>query len=226
MISKALLPASLICLLCMSSIQAQDVALRGVVSDRETGRPLEQANVTLQSIPDADVSGTATDINGLYQFSGVQPGQYVFYVQYVGYEAHLDTLNITGPENMVINVALEQDVAEEEVTVTEARIDNVDPGQTRILGVDLRRVPSPGGSGDLAGFLQTQPGVVAAGDRGGQLFIRGGTPSQNLFLMDGSMVYQPFHIVGFFSVFPQEVISKVDLYAGGIIPATVAGLLR
>jgi len=218
MISRWLLLNCVIALLTTASIQAQDVTLRGVVTDRETGRPLEQANVTLQSIPGNDVSGTATDINGLYQFSSVQSGQYVFYVQYVGYEAHLDTLTISGPENRVINVAMRQGVAEEEVTVTEARIDNVDPGQTRILGVDLRRVPSPGGSGDLAGFLQTQPGVVAAGDRGGQLFIRGGTPSQNLFLMDGSLIYQPFHIVGFFSVFPQEVISKVDLYAGGYNP--------
>ena len=59
------------------------------------------------------------------------------------------------------------------------------------------------------------PGVVLMGDRGGQLFIRGGEPSQNLTLLDGMYVYQPFHILGFYSAFPSEIISQADVYAGG-----------
>ena len=53
------------------------------------------------------------------------------------------------------------------------------------------------------------PGVVGAGDRGGQLFIRGGTPSENLVLMDGMLVYQPFLVTGFFSVFPEDLVEGV-----------------
>ncbi|MCH8276777.1 MAG: Plug domain-containing protein, partial [Bacteroidetes bacterium] len=64
-------------------------------------------------------------------------------------------------------------------------------------------------------YLQTIPGVVSLGDRGGQLFIRGGTPSQNLVLLDGVLIYQPLHILGFFSAFPEDLISFVDVYAGG-----------
>ena len=65
------------------------------------------------------------------------------------------------------------------------------------------------------GYLQTTPGVVGTGDRGGQLFIRGGTPSENMALMDGMLIYQPFHITGFFSVFPEDLIEHhPDIMAG------------
>src|SRR5690606_24875027 len=77
---------------------------------------------------------------------------------------------------------------------------------------------TPDVEGDLATYLQTLPGVVTLGDRGGQLFVRGGTPSQNLVLIDGLLVYQPFHIIGFFSAFPQELVQSVDVYAGGFGP--------
>src|SRR5690606_5779228 len=71
------------------------------------------------------------------------------------------------------------------------------------------------GGGDLASYLQTLPGVTTTGDRGGQLFVRGGSSAANLALVDGIPIYQPFHIVGFFSVFPEELISSADFYAGG-----------
>jgi hypothetical protein len=76
-------------------------------------------------------------------------------------------------------------------------------------------VPVPGGSGDLASYLQTLPGVTTTGDRGGQVFVRGGTPSGNLVLVDGIPIYQPFHILGFYSVFPEALVKSADFYAGG-----------
>src|SRR5690625_7708443 len=59
------------------------------------------------------------------------------------------------------------------------------------------------------------PGVVSSGDRGGQLFIRGGTPAENMVLMDGVLIFQPFHILGYFSAFPESIVSGADVYAGG-----------
>lgn len=57
--------------------------------------------------------------------------------------------------------------------------------------------------------------MVTSGDRGGELFIRGGTPAQNLILVDNIPVIKPFHISNLFSAFPQETISSAELYAGG-----------
>jgi len=73
-------------------------------------------------------------------------------------------------------------------------------------------------------YLTTLPGVVTTGDRGGQLFIRGGEPSQNEVLLDGIPVFQPFHLLGFYSAFPNDIISRADVYAGAY-PARFGGRL-
>lgn len=202
------------------AVQAQDIVLRGVVSDQETGRPLEVANVILQTLASDEARGTITDSNGLYQFNRVEEGEYVFMVRYVGYKTYTDTLMLEGTrQNIVKRVILERsEETMEEVTVSGDREEDLAPGQIQIRGENFGRAPTPAGSADLATYLQMQPGVVATGDRGGQLFVRGGTPSENLVLMDGTMIFQPFHIVGFFSVFPEDVISTVDFYAGGFGP--------
>jgi len=103
-------------------------------------------------------------------------------------------------------------VVESERTSGAARIT---AGQQTIRPRDIERVPTPDLSGDLASFLTTLPGVVSVGDRGGQLFIRGGEPSQNLVQIDGVLLYQPFHILGFYSAFPSDLLSRTDIYAGG-----------
>ena len=80
---------------------------------------------------------------------------------------------------------------------------------------DVDLVPAPDVSGDLVSYLATMPGVISIGDRGGQVFIRGGEPSQNLALLDGMYVYQPFHILGFYSAFPSDILRNADIHAGG-----------
>ena len=59
------------------------------------------------------------------------------------------------------------------------------------------------------------PGVVFTGDQGGQLYIRGGSPIQNKVLLDGMVVYNPFHSIGLFSVFETDIIKTADVYTGG-----------
>jgi len=204
----------------ISCMQAQDIVIRGIVSDYQTGVVLDMANITLQPLSGNDGSGTTTNGNGLYQFNNVATGDYVFMVRYIGYDLHLDTLSIgRNSQNILNHVQMRRSSEElEEVTVSDAGGDDINPGQVTIRPETFGRAPTPAGSADLASFIQTQPGVVATGDRGGQLFVRGGTPSENMVLMDGTMIYQPFHIVGFFSVFPEDVVSKVDFYAGGFGP--------
>ncbi len=202
--------------ICLSEMQAQDIELYGVVSDRQTGNTLEMANVILYGVSRDDTTGTTTDGNGLYEFNQLQPGNYILTVRYVGFETYSDTLELDEHGQRILkNVRLFRSSESLDEIVISGVQEDVEVGQVSINPQDLRRVPTPAGSADLAGYLQAQPGVVATGDRGGQLFIRGGTPSENLVLVDGIQIYQPFHILGFFSAFSEEILSKVDLYAGG-----------
>lgn len=76
-------------------------------------------------------------------------------------------------------------------------------------------MPAIGGQPDFAQYLQVLPGVISTGDQGGQLYVRGGTPVQNMLLLDGVLIYNPFHSIGIFSVFDMDIMSSADVYTGG-----------
>ena len=86
---------------------------------------------------------------------------------------------------------------------------------TTITSKEMNRLPTIGAEPDLAQYLQVLPGVTFTGDQGGQLYIRGGSPVQNKVLLDGMIIYNPFHSIGLFSVFDTDVIRNTDVYTGG-----------
>src|SRR5690606_26749707 len=118
-----------------------------------------------------------SDMNGIYEFRSTPPGRYLLSVRYIGYENFTDTLDVRGDQSLITrNIRLNpasQNLSEVVVSGNQ-QIDLQRPGQVTIRSEDFRRTPTPAGSADLMGYLQTQPGVVVTGDRGGQLFIRGG----------------------------------------------------
>ena len=73
-------------------------------------------------------------------------------------------------------------------------------------------------------ILQVLPGVIFTGDQGGQLYIRGGSPIQNKVLLDGMIIYNPFHSIGLFSVSTQ-IFLNADIYTGGFGLSMVEGYL-
>ena len=199
-------------------VHAQNIVISGFVIDGSNGQPLADANVVVQDEA-LSVRGSVSNDVGFYQIIDVPPGRYVLQATFIGYQAYRDTLDLGSEAFVNLNLTLEPgDEVFDEILITSEReggAARIKAGMQKIRPRDLQRIPTPGPSGDLATYLQTLPGVVTLGDRGGQLFIRGGTPSQNLILVDGMLIYNPFHILGFFSAFPEDLISNVDVYAGG-----------
>ena len=198
---------------------AQDAQLRGFVTDEADGQPLPSANVALRPLADPDaLRGAATDLDGFYAVVGLEPGRYAVRVSLLGYQAYEDTLAL-GAETRQLDVALT--AGEETLGAATVQGDRasgsttVTAGVQRIRPADIRTVPAPDVTGDLVNYLVSLPGIVTSGDRGGQLFIRGGEPSQNLVLLDGMPVFQPFHVLGFYSAFPTDLLASADVYAGG-----------
>ncbi len=208
----------LVCLLTVESnvAHAQTAVLRGFVTNAASGEALQGVNVILRDSTGAG-PGTATDGDGFYAISRIAPGTYQVRATHVGFVAYTDTLHFEDGDVQALNFAMQP---------TETVLDDVlvesDGGTAVSLGEgvqtirpqDIARIPTPGVAGDLAGYLTTLPGIVTAGDQGGQFFIRGGEPSQNLVLLDGMQVYQPFHVLGFYSVFPTDILRQVDIYPG------------
>ena len=193
-------------------------SVRGFVTAAERG-PLAGGNVAVQRLAEAEavgpLRGAVTDAQGFYEVGGLEPGRYAARATYVGYAAAYDTLTVaTEPTTWSPELAAAGALDEVVVQAAGGAAD-VSGGLQRIRPADLGRIPSPDVAGDLAVYLQTLPGVVTVGDRGGGLFVRGGTPSQNLVLVDGAPIFQPFHVVGFFSAFPEDMVGAADFYAGG-----------
>ena len=200
---------------------AQRATMQGIISEYTSGTPLVGANVAIQDIDQhGRLKGAATDVNGFYQVTSIIPGYYEVKISFLGYETYIDTVRFRSDEVKNISIELKEDDEQLGEVVVTSKSGSVlrDEGRQRVTPVDLSRVPTPGANGDLVSYLQSLPGVVSLGSRGGQVFIRGGTPSENMVLVDGILMYKPFHIVGFFSPFSENLISSADFYAGGFSP--------
>ncbi|MDA0379084.1 MAG: TonB-dependent receptor, partial [Bacteroidetes bacterium] len=187
---------------------AQQAILRGFVTDAASEQPLQGATIALKQ-EGRLVQGTATDGDGYFVLNRVLPGGYDLEISFIGYASHGESLTLRAGEirDIRIDLAIRAADLEEVVVVAEAEggITTVAAGLETVVPAAIKRVPVPGVSGDLASYLQTTPGVTVQGDRGGQFFVRGGAVDQNLALLDGIPVYQPFHILSFYSAFPEEL---------------------
>ena len=194
---------------------AQQITIRGFITDRNSNTALVGANITLLDST-ATLRGAVSSADGYYIITQIPPGRYVLRASYIGYATQTDTLQLGQEPLTTYHISLEPGQMLDEIIIQQqGGAAELQGGLQRIRPYDLERIPTPGPGGDLATYLQTLPGFVALGDRGGQLYIRGGTPYQNLVLLDGTLIYQPFHIIGFFSAFPQNLVSNVDVFAGG-----------
>jgi len=198
-----------------STTTAQNALVRGNVYDRDTGEPIIYCNVFLENT----TKGTTTDLDGFYTLANIEPGTYIVKATYIGYDTARSEVIIKENSKINRNLYLSESSfnlgtvnisAQREEARTEVRISSV-----KVSPKQIKALPSVGGEADIAQYLQVLPGVVSTGDQGGQLYIRGGSPVQNKILLDGFPIYNPFHSIGFFSVFETDLIKNVDVLTGG-----------
>ena len=212
-----LLPLAALLAVLATSAAAQTGSIRGFVVDASDGQPLIGVNV-FATPAGGEGRGASTDVDGLYTIPDLPVGEYAIRVTYIGYATLRDTVQVTSG---IVSLSYEIVPSAVELGGVDVSAErpggaaDVTAGLQRIQPRDIELVPAPDVSGDLANYLTTLPSVVTTGDQGGQLFIRGGEPSQNQVRLDGIPIYQPFHLLGFYSAFPSDIVSGVDFSAGG-----------
>lgn len=212
---KTLSVLSLLSILFTFSVSAQNGEIRGFVYDKSTGEPIIFTNVVIRELN----LGKATDINGFYTITKLKPGNYTLMCWSVGFDTARATVEIKSGRIVSQNLYLVQkkyEMAEVEIKGEKVKHkENVNISVNTITQKELKQLPTFGGEPDLVQYLQVLPGVVFSGDQGGQLYIRGGSPVMNKVMLDGMIIYNPFHSIGLFSVFDADIIRNADVYAGG-----------
>jgi hypothetical protein len=202
-------------LICTVTVSAQTGTIRGNVYDKDSGEPVLYANVFLM---DTEFAST-TYSDGFFSFTNVPVGNYTILITYIGYDSVKSEVSVTADQIQYKKMYLSESSFElETVSISGKRQQMRTEVQISTLAVtqkQIKSLPSTGGEADIAQYLQVIPGVISTGDQGGQIYIRGGSPVQNLVLLDGMPIYNPFHSIGFFSVFETEAIRKVDVLTGG-----------
>jgi hypothetical protein len=211
---KRKLYSFLVLIFTVSTIYGQGI-IRGKIFDKESGEPILYANVLLEGT----TMGTTTDLEGFFSINNVPPGRYLIVSTYLGYDTLREEVSLADGQIIFKNLyANPSSVRLSTVNVsgrreqarTEVRISTID-----ISPKQIEALPSAGGEADIAQYLQVLPGVISTGAQGGQIYIRGGSPIQNKILLDGMTIYNPFHSIGFFSVFETEAIRNVEVLTGG-----------
>jgi hypothetical protein len=189
--------------------------VKGFVVDASNGEPLGFAEVYLKGTE----LGSVTNERGYYLIQQIPPGRYELIASYVGYEEFGEEITI-GPGSVVnINIELEPKsigVPEVSITAQRARFEKeTEASRITLSRREIRSVPSFFES-DLIKIIQLLPGVVAMHDLSNKLYVRGGSPDENLVLLDGITVYNPStHLFGLFSTFNPDAVAEVELISGG-----------
>lgn len=204
----------LLVVLIYSAASAQLATIKGFVFDKSNGEAVTFANVYLKGT----TLGANTDLNGYFSITKVPAGDYQLLVTSFDFDTIRQAVSVKAGEVITKKLFATRGgllLQEVEVSTTAAeKVENTSVAIQKIDPIVINKLPSVG-EPDLAQYLQVLPGVVFTGDQGGQLYIRGGLPVQNKVLMDGLIVYNPFHSIGLFSVFDAEIMKNADVYSAG-----------
>lgn len=185
----------------------------GIVVDEISGEPLIGASIYETS----KQKGTSTDNNGYFCLPTLDSGSLQVQVSYIGYKKHQFVIT-SQPTDSLLVIMLTPGVAIDEITVVESSMANKPAGVVDVPLQLVKKLPNIFGDPDLLKSFQLMPGVKM-GDEGSSVFyVRGGTPDQNLTLLDDVPLYYVNHIGGFLSVFDISTIKKATFYKGYFPP--------
>ena len=208
-----------ILLLCVfligAAAVAQNAVIKGFTYDESTGETLPYCTIQLMGTS----FGALSDVTGAFLINKIPAGTYTVKVSLLGYIDLLDTVVISGNATITKRYSISPNSQTlDAVQIVGENTRKEQETRTSVISVtpkDMSKMPAIGGQPDFAQYLQVLPGIISTGDQGGQLYVRGGTPVQNMLLLDGVILFNPFHSIGIFSVFDMDIMSSADVYTGG-----------
>ncbi len=217
-----------ICLLTISphSLLAGDIS--GTVKEKKSGEYVISATVALykDSIYEGakPVTGAYTNKYGFFSIPNVKQGSYKLIFSRVDKFPTVIDIQME-EENISLQVDMEDKTTQTDKITVEAKRELTSTKTISSVEIStefISKMPSIGGETDIFRTLQLLPGVQQNSELSSGLYVRGGSPDQNLTLLDGVIVYNPSHLGGFLSSFNSDAIQNVNLIKGAF-PAEYGG---
>jgi len=201
--------------------------ITGFVYDSETKIGIVGANIIItQENDDLFQTGAATGLEGNFVTSKLPMGKYKITFRNIGYKEKIENIEISkNSGTLQLNIYLSpQSVQIDEVIVSETKETEEIVSTVDISPKMLNMLPSLSGEIDVFKSLQLLPGVKVASEMSSGIYVRGGSPDQNLTLVDGTMLYNPSHLGNIASTFNTYALNDVKLIKGAF-PAKYGGRL-
>jgi hypothetical protein len=211
---------------CLSiDLHAQEKGiLRGTIVDSTNGEALPFSNVVIRELK----MGATANSNGYFYIPAIPvKKRYNVTVSFIGYVTKTIPVSISANKTTEIKVGLAptnillKPVERIGERLTEKNAPDI--GLQRISTKELEILPK-GVESDIFRSLQYIPGVQSTGDVSARYYVRGSPSNENLVLIDGATIYNPFHALGIFSVIDPDMINSAEFYKGGF-PANYNGRL-
>ncbi len=205
----------------MNLFAQEELILTGVVKNAENNETLPSANIIVKGTS----IGTTTNVDGFFTLLNLPGKKFTLNVFYVGCHPLEIDVNLDYFEGRLEIEMQPSNIEIEEVFVTAKTYKMMKATEgvssVRVSPMDLKTLPSFG-QVDIFRSLQLLPGISGTNESSSGLYVRGGTPDQNLVLLDGMTVYNVDHFFGFFSAFNADAIKDINMYKGGY-PAKYGG---
>ncbi len=205
----------------VNSLKAQATTISGFVRDSTNNESLSFVSVFVPGTG----WGAATNRDGYYVITGLPRDTVTVTASIIGYEAAQLRVNLAEIPAARLDFFLAPIVLEgEAVTVTASRQRFEESVDISTVTLDMREIQVAPAfvEADVFRTIQLLPGVQSVNDYSSAMYVRGSTPDQNLILLDGITVYNPFHLGGVFSTFNTDAVKEAEFIAGGF-PARYGG---
>jgi hypothetical protein len=216
-----------LCLVLAVPVRAQTGTLEVRVT-AAAGVPVPQALLTVRTLPDSAIARFAdSDRDGRARFEALAAGRYEVSASTLGFQRVSRTVSVAEGATTRLDLVLAETAVTLPGVVVEAerrraRFEET-AGRTtaEITQRDLKLLPAAG-EADVLRAIAVLPGVVTTSDFSSAFNVRGGSADQNLILLDGFPIFNPFHLGGLFSVFNSDMVARAELLSGGF-PAQYGG---
>ncbi|QKX06012.1 TonB-dependent receptor [Aquimarina sp. TRL1] len=196
--------------------------ISGYVKESGSGELLPGVSIYITALK----KGVVTNDFGFYSLT-LPLGTYDVNYSYIGFKTVTTTISLTQNIQKDIDLTIESNLLDEVIIDSRKneRISSKVQMSTLSLPVEqIQDIPALLGEKDVLKVFQLMPGVSAGSEGSSGLYVRGGGPDQNLFILDDATVYNANHLFGFLSVFNGDAIKSVEMYKGGF-PARYGGRL-